>query len=76
MYAHANTHISETITFIGNRWIIDWQEALLAETCWFLLSICKIIDLLLKVLSLAKSMLIGARVAPPSPVGCQEKAGK
>lgn len=47
------------------------DQALLAETCWDLLSICKTIDLLLKELSLFKSILMGARVAPFSPVGCQ-----
>jgi hypothetical protein len=36
------------------------------------LSICKIIDLQLKETSLCKPMLIGARVAPLSSVGCSK----
>lgn len=48
---------------------VAFWDISLAETGWDLLSICKIIDLLLKELSRFKSMQMGARVAPPSPVG-------
>lgn len=48
-------------------------KSLLADTGCDLLSICKMIDLLLNELSRFRSMHMGARVAPPSPVGCEYK---
>lgn len=44
-----------------------------ADTCWDLFSVRKIIALLPKEASLLKSIIIGARVAPFSPVGCPQQ---